>query len=69
MSESSGLVVTGQLAAPGVEGCVYVGEVQGEGCEDQAVAGGGVPEGFVSLYGFLTSRGRKPVRLYIAARL
>lgn len=44
-AESPGLVAAGQLAGPCVEGCGYVGEVQREGGEDQAVAGGGVPRG------------------------
>lgn len=43
-SESFGLVVAGQLAGPNVEGCTYVRGVVGVGCEDQAVAGVGVPD-------------------------
>lgn len=46
MAESLGLVVAGQFAGPGVEGCAYECRVEREGGEDQAVAGGGVPGWF-----------------------
>lgn len=44
MSESLGLVVPGQFAGPDVEGCAYEGGILGEGCEDEPIAGGRVPD-------------------------
>ena len=52
VAEASGLVAAGEFAGEDVKSWGDVGEVLGEGCEDQAVAGGGVPEGFVSRCGF-----------------
>lgn len=43
-SESFGLVVAGQFAGPNVVGCGYGGSILGEGCEDEPVAGGRVPD-------------------------
>ena len=43
-SESLGLIVAGQFAGPDVEGCGYGGGVLSEGCEDEPVAGGRVPD-------------------------
>ena len=68
MSESFGLVVTSQFAGPSVESCTYVVGVQGEGRQDQAIAGGGVPNGLSVFTGPDLER-EKQVRLYIAARL
>ena len=49
VSKSPGLIITSQLACPSVKGWIYVSEVLGEGCEDQAITGGGVPNG-LSVY-------------------
>ena len=43
-SEPFGLVVAGQFAGPDVVGCGYGGGILGEGCEDEPVAGGRVPD-------------------------
>lgn len=68
MSKSPRLIITSQLACPGIEGWTYVSEVLGEGCEDQAIAGGGVPNA-LSVYTGSDLERYKQVRLYIAARL
>ena len=48
-SEPFGLVVAGQFAGPDVVGCGYGGGILGEGCEDEAVAGGRVPDNALSV--------------------
>ena len=68
MSKSSGLIVTSQFACPSVEGCTYISEILGESCEDQAIAGGWVPNDSSVSKGSDLER-QKQVRLYIAARL
>ena len=69
-SEPFGLVVAGQFAGPDVVGCGYGGGILGEGCEDEPVAGGGVPDVPLSVYKVLSieSNGKIGER-YVAARL
>ena len=52
ISEPFGLIVTSQFTAPGVKGRTYESGVLSEGCENQAVAGGRIPKGFVRIYRF-----------------
>ena len=70
-SEPFGLVVAGQFAGPDVVGCGYGGDILGEGCEDEPVAGGRVPDNPLSVCTsiFLEIEPQKQVRLYVAARL
>ena len=69
MAESSGLIGTSELAGPIIKGGAYVGAVQGEGREDDAIGSRGVPDDFVSFWWMLASRGKRQVRLYMATRL
>ena len=48
-AEACGLVVAGQFAGPDVVGCRYAGGIEGEGCEDEPVAGGRVPDDALSV--------------------
>ena len=48
-AEAFGLVVAGQFAGPDVVGCGFGGGILGEGCEDEPVAGGRVPDDALSV--------------------
>lgn len=52
MSESFGLIVPSQFAGPNVKGCTYEGGILGEGCEDNPIAGGRVPDFLLVCNGF-----------------